>query len=373
MSATLLSHSVPSRSIELINSLEEQTVYPKLYWKSRERELAAIGAAEVRLELPDEKEMFFGGMAFSSSSKEDSCWKAFPRAYFFRPAEILFGTTSSPLQQQNSPNLIARKDSPSLPEWEGLVNLAIQAIEREELEKVVLGRKTTLTFDAKINPFAILRQLNSRTVFALQLDPSTTFLGATPETLYRRKGRELFTHAVAGTRPRGKDREEDLFLKAELLSCKKERLEFDIVRREIFKCLNPLSQTFTQSEIEVLQTSHLQHLSMNFTSTLKPGISDAKILATLHPTPATGGLPKDAALAFLGQHEPFDRGWYAGPIGWISDIETELAVGIRSALIIENEMHLFAGTGIVRGSHFEKEWNELEHKITPFLRDWRAQ
>lgn len=365
MFTTLLSPSVPSRSIELINSLEEHSVYPKLYWKSRERELAAVGAIQLMRELPEEKEMFFGGVAFSPKGKKDSCWKAFPGALFFRPQEILFGTASD--TAPSTPRLLSRTDSPSFSEWEATVNLALQAIEKEEFEKVVLARKTTLTFDEKLNPFAILKKLDNRILFLLQLDPSTTFLGATPETLYRRKEKELFTHAVAGTRARGKDREEDLLLKEELLTSKKDRLEFDLVRKEIFKILTPLSQAVNPGQIEVLLSQKLQHLSMNFSATLKPGIADAKILKALHPTPATAGFPREPALAFLEAHEPFDRGWYAGPIGWVSDIETDFAVGIRSALIIENEMHLFAGTGIVKGSRYEKEWEELEHKIAPFL------
>lgn len=372
MFTTLLSPSAPSRSIELINSLEEHSDYPKLYWKSRDKEIAAVGTLQRMHTLPEEKEMFFGGMAFSSAPAKDTLWKNFPRVHFFQPAEILFGSNDSPLQNRPNPKLISRKDTPSLSEWQQLVTLALEAIEREAFDKVVLARQTTLTFDQKINPFQVLKQLNSRTVFAWQLDPSTTFLGATPETLYRRQGKELFTHALAGTRPRGKDREEDLLLKAELLSSKKERVEFDLVRREIFKKLRDFSSSVAESQIEVLATPTVQHLSMNFSSTLKPGISDTKILQALHPTPATAGFPRDPALAFLAEHEPFDRGWYAGPIGWVSDIETDLAVGIRSALIIENTMHLFAGTGIVRGSRFEQEWEELEHKIAPFLRIYRS-
>ncbi|MEZ4744549.1 MAG: chorismate-binding protein [Calditrichia bacterium] len=88
----------------------------------------------------------------------------------------------------------------------------------------------------------------------------------------------------------------------------------------------------------------------------------------LHPTPAVGGYPKDLALPKISELEPFDRGWYAGPIGWFSKNAAEFAVAIRSGMVYHNKLLLYAGAGIVPGSEPEKEWDELENKISNFMR-----
>ena len=101
--------------------------------------------------------------------------------------------------------------------------------------------------------------------------------------------------------------------------------------------------------------NRLQHLKVRFQGHLCDGVSDADLLAALHPTPAVAGYPREASLRFLREHEPFDRGWYAGPVGWIGADATEFAVAIRSTLIEGNRAHLFSGAGIVAGSDAEQE------------------
>ena len=89
-------------------------------------------------------------------------------------------------------------------------------------------------------------------------------------------------------------------------------------------------------------------------------------LSKLHPTPAVGGFPKYQALELIQQIEPFERGWYAAPVGWVGYDQAEFAVAIRSGLIDRNQLLLFAGAGIVRGSQSEEEWAEIETKICHF-------
>jgi menaquinone-specific isochorismate synthase len=110
----------------------------------------------------------------------------------------------------------------------------------------------------------------------------------------------------------------------------------------------------------------VQHLYNRFSGTLKPQVTDRDLLQALHPTPAMGGFPREKALAFLEKRECFDRGWYAAPLGWISPDRADFVVGIRSALVLGNDLHVFAGGGIVQGSIPQQEWEELEHKISPF-------
>ena len=87
----------------------------------------------------------------------------------------------------------------------------------------------------------------------------------------------------------------------------------------------------------------------------------------MHPTPAVGGFPKEAAFMEIGKRETFDRGWYAAPIGYISPNQSHHLVAIRSALIEEDAIRLFAGTGLVNGSTPPREWDELEHKISQYM------
>ena len=122
----------------------------------------------------------------------------------------------------------------------------------------------------------------------------------------------------------------------------------------------------------ILKLSRLQHLYSNIRGLLKDGIGDSDILQHLHPTPAVGWYPKNEAMRYIEDIEPFDRGWYAGPVGWVSSDAAEFAVAIRSAITTENKLILYAGAGIVPGSDPEKEWAEIENKIANYLKVYQV-
>jgi menaquinone-specific isochorismate synthase len=113
--------------------------------------------------------------------------------------------------------------------------------------------------------------------------------------------------------------------------------------------------------------ARIQHLRTRFSGHLKPGVSNFEIISALHPSAAVGGYPVKTAPALLHQFEPFDRGWYAGQMGWISADSAEFVVAIRSALLSDTQLDLFSGAGIVADSHPEAEWDEIEAKIGLFL------
>ena len=110
-----------------------------------------------------------------------------------------------------------------------------------------------------------------------------------------------------------------------------------------------------------------QHLRSNVQGTLKADVDDGMLLKRLHPTPAVGGYPTDNALPEIARIEPFNRGWYAAPVGWVGSDSAQFAVGIRSGLVEGNELSLFSGAGIVRGSDPDAEWREVENKIQDFI------
>jgi menaquinone-specific isochorismate synthase len=257
--------------------------------------------------------------------------------------------------------------TPSQENWIALIEKTLGSIEGQAFEKVVMARRSTYLCNHPIHALELLSRMKAKGAihFAVQFEKGSTFIGATPERLYRRNGRMLFTEAVAGTRKRGKTDEEDARLEKELLENQKERREFNFVKTSIEQALKPYSSTISsECEDTVLKTPNVQHLHNLFTAELDEGASDAEILSALHPTAAMGGLPKLSALEYLLQSEPFERGWYASPLGFISQSQAEFAVGIRSALIKENRLNLFAGTGIVAGSIPQNEWEELEHKTS---------
>jgi menaquinone-specific isochorismate synthase len=91
-------------------------------------------------------------------------------------------------------------------------------------------------------------------------------------------------------------------------------------------------------------------------------------MAALHPTPAVGGHPTSDALKAIRDLEPFDRGWYAGPVGWIGSRGAEFAVALRCGLVRRDTLSLYSGCGIVEGSKPDAEWKEIEQKISDFIR-----
>ena len=118
------------------------------------------------------------------------------------------------------------------------------------------------------------------------------------------------------------------------------------------------------SEPGLRRTATVQHLHTPFRGTTDRRRHVLELVARLHPTPATAGLPRATSMALIRQHEGFDRGWYAGPVGWLDARgDGEFAVALRSALVRDNTALLYAGCGIVAGSDPEREYVEAGAKL----------
>ncbi|MBM3198822.1 MAG: isochorismate synthase [Chlamydiae bacterium] len=263
-------------------------------------------------------------------------------------------------------------DLPTQEGWSLAIHEALQAIQRGELDKVVLARKTIFAVDPSYSPFAFLLHLLQGSinadVFAFQLqEDSPLFLGASPERLFVRKDNIVQTEAIAGTRKRGKTLEEDLALAQDLLEKTKDREEISHVETFLREKLSLLCESpVDESSLSLVKTQTVQHLHRSYRGSLRDGITDQNILFSLHPTPAVSGFPQQASLRKIALLESFSRGWYAGSLGWSSPLESHFTVAIRSACVDGSHLHAFAGTGIVTGSTPEAEWEELDHK----LRHW---
>jgi menaquinone-specific isochorismate synthase len=271
------------------------------------------------------------------------------------------------------PSILKRNDLPNHDGWLSSVHQGIEEIKTGHYQKIVLARESAFTLDQTVNPCVLLNRLreitSACTFYFLQFDPQKIFLGASPERLFWLNGKKLATEAIAGTRARGASSEDDRVLRESLLNSAKDRDEHRHVVEMIRDQLTPLCrdiQLAPDPQLLSLMSGH--HLATKFTAELKSSVSCADILSSLHPTPAVAGTPTGQALAAIRKLEPFDRGWYAAPVGYIGRDNFEFIVAIRCGLLEEKTLRLYSGAGIVEGSNPQAEWEEIEHKIEQFLR-----
>ncbi len=273
--------------------------------------------------------------------------------------------------------LESRRDEPTQDAWRRNIQTVLSEIREKVCEKVVLARRTRFDFNRPLNPWLIARQLKNVTPnsyhFCFQFSADRMFLGASPERLFIRSQNAVESEALAGTRPRGKSESDDHRLKGELKSSGKEQHEHRVVVRMIEDALKPLCRTLDVHPQEILSVPNGHHLRTRFHGLLNDDIHDEEIFASLHPTPAVGGVGTDEALEIIEDLEGFSRGWYTGAIGYVGIDQTEFVVAIRSAMVHDRQMTVYAGAGIVEGSTAKDEWQEIEHKIGNFLRVLNAK
>jgi menaquinone-specific isochorismate synthase len=405
--------------------LGSQDYEQKIYWADRNNsfETASIGeSASFAIEDLNQRHIlvekleellkrstdgirFYGGMRFPSEKQNDtnsSDWQHFGAGKFVLPRfelirehgqtqfvcnlnaetdvslkdtilselkRVNFETTENELTTQP---FELRTDLPLFDGWQSNVQAILDDFTKSKIEKIVLARQSIFEFKENCDAQAIIGRLTESTPncfhYLFQPVKGTSFIGASPELLYKRVGREIASEAVAGTRRRGRDDMEDDGLGRELLSDEKEKREHQYVVDNIKAALDSICQTLKYDQTESLfKLARVQHLLSRFNGTLRDDATDSAILSLLHPTSAVGGFPSDIAQKRISECEPFDRGWYAGAIGWLAKDAAEFAVGIRSGLVNGKKLSLYSGAGIVKGSVPKREWDEIESKIGSFL------
>lgn len=249
------------------------------------------------------------------------------------------------------------------------VTAATAAIAEGRYEKIVIARAKDLLAGAPFDPPEVLTGLRARFpdchAFSVGNGAGAAFIGASPETLVRVRGGCLETEALAGSAPRGRTAQDDAAHAAGLLKSEKDLREhalvLDSIRRRLARCGISIDEP---GKARVRQLSNVQHLQTPVSAKVAEGTDLLRVVGELHPTPAVGGTPRGAAVADIAKIEPFDRGLYAGPIGWIDHRgEGEFFVAIRSALVEGPKARLFAGAGIVRGSDPDREFEETDLKF----------
>ncbi|NIR44398.1 MAG: isochorismate synthase [Gemmatimonadetes bacterium] len=288
-----------------------------------------------------------------------------PAALAIQTLRLAATAASQPANTQPLPlKLISETDERQA--WTRSVRSLIEDIAAGRLRKAVLARSLRLVGRTRIANLLSHTICQPASAFCYLVQPTvnSAFLGATPELLYRRGGRAIESEALAGTRPRGADHEVDERLARELLASAKDAEEQALVHDHIASALQPLCETLeAEPQPHLVKLKDMQHLRTRVRGRLREGVGDADVLTALHPTPALCGSPREEALAALRRLEPFDRGLFGGVVGVLGEDEAELAVAIRGALVHDDELRLFAGSGIVAGSEPDGEWLETELKL----------
>ena len=342
--------------MNLFHWLSGHALFPKVYYCDKESglERAAVGALRTFSTPPQERLRCYGGVAFPSQKKERE-WQAYGPCLFWQPAsEKVQKREKKEEPKEKHHEIVHREESHTFDTFAQQIALLNSAIQSKSVEKVVLARKNTLTLKEAPCVWQLLERLSFKcqnaTLFAFQMDAENAFFGASPETFFRRKGSSLTIDALAGS-SQGAMRDKEL-------------LEFSYVKQFIQSAAEPFATKLTWEKEEcLLQTTHLSHLYNVAHLDVKKSYSDRALLHALHPTPAVGGMMKDQALGWIDRLEPFQRGWYASPVGYLSQDETHLSVALRSGRIESNRLHLFAGAGIVAGAQAKEEWDEIDLKM----------
>lgn len=391
----------------------------RVYWASRggEEEVAGVGVADLvsigeadgadslvrrldrRLNGGAGAARYFGGMRFDRQGASDASWRDFGALRFVLPRFELSNTGSSSvlacqwlrseatarsiLEEANALRFRPGEDGmdttttgprhlPDRSAWNAAVSRVLGLVSEGSVDKLVLARKSTYRFSVEPDPLACLDALRPGAthcyLFCFIPSPGRAFLGVSPERLYRREGGRIRCEAIAGTRMRSRAVSRDRQLERDLIDSEKERREHDYVVRGIRESVGRLCRSLRDGAgVSVVKLWQCQHLMQTFQGVLQSGVGDADLLNALHPTPAVGGYPARRALRAIAEMETFDRGWYAGPVGWVGRDAAEFAVAIRSGLFEGSRLSVFAGAGIVAGSEAGIEWKELDQKTSHFL------
>lgn len=348
----------------------------------------------------------FGGFAFHDDHEPSGTWTGFPAAQFVLPAvqlssagdetwltvtrageavdsaaveDALTAATerveSLPAMQPSGPRPGVESTTPRTDEaaWCEQVEAVVDRITSGDLRKAVLANALRATLAADADARDLLERLRQSypSCFRFLVEPTgdAAFLGATPERLVTLTDGDVETTALAGSVGRGDTPEEDAELAEWLRDSEKLRHEQRLVTDAIVEQLAAFGEV-SVGDRGVRKLSNIQHLNTPITASVDAETHVLDVAAALHPTPAVGGLPPDAALDVIQETESFDRGWYAAPVGWFDgEGEGTFAVGLRSAVAHDSTVTMFAGNGIVGDSDPREEYEEVQLKYRPILHE----
>ena len=251
--------------------------------------------------------------------------------------------------------------------YEKAVDIIKNYIVNGDAMQVVLSQRLSISFQSKpINLYRALRSLNpSPYMYFLDLE-DFQIVGSSPEILVRLEDNIVTVRPIAGTRPRGKTKSEDLALEKDLLEDPKELAEhlmlIDLGRNDLGRVADMGSVNLTDKMI-IERYSHVMHIVSNVTGELKKGMNAMDVLRSTFPAGTVSGAPKIRAMEIIDELEPVKRGVYSGAVGYISwNGNMDTAIAIRTAVIKDKTLHIQAGAGIVADSIPKNEWDETMNK-----------
>lgn len=254
-------------------------------------------------------------------------------------------------------------------DWCSAVAEATQRIRAGSADKVVLARAVDIVTDRPVRAGAVLSHLR-RAFPGSHLFSIDGFVGASPEMLVERDGETVRAHPMAGTAPRSGDPDTDARLADALRASSNTRDEhrrtIDMVHDTLLPYCSYLDE---DAEPRIVAVANVQHLATWLEGRLSdPTTSVLELVARLHPTPAVGGTPRQAALDMIDELEQLDRGRYAGPVGWVDAAGNgRWIVGIRSAVLGPTVATAYAGVGVVADSDPRSELAETRAKLQTIL------
>lgn len=345
----------------------------------------------------------YGGFSFFEAADLGSPWEAFDPAAFVLPAiqivleperTLLTGVGAGIDRLEEAADTIrdvaaegkgsAKFESPEAgstgaefrtdrSDWMERVRTVRDRIRDGDLEKAVLSAAYDVALDGHLPLASVMGALETRypdcyrfSFSPPRADRRTTFFGASPERLVTKRDRRLETEALAGTVERGDSPDEDERRRRRLQENETLAREHAVVADRIREQLTELGADVQIGDRTVRTLENVHHLKTPMSASLPPDVHVLDLVATLHPTPALGGHPREAARSLIAEVESTVRGWYGAPIGWFDATGNgSFAVGIRSALARDGTATLYAGNGIVAGSDPETEYRELAAKFEP--------
>ncbi|WP_418935203.1 isochorismate synthase, partial [Haemophilus sp.] len=369
--------------VDLLVWMKGQPVYPQFYLRFRDepKTVAAVGKvrsfSDVDLAQQFIQEHDFplvGGLQFQGESQfilpqvlmeqqnGETVVSVFVEPNDLNSAKTILNsfermTALLPLNQLTIENVESKANQGTWCDW---VKQALTRIRQGELTKLVLANETVFHIQGELNGkdfLAVSQAKNSGCYHFLWADNAQNcFVGSTPERLFARDNRLLFTEALAGTAPVSDNPSENNERANWLLNDEKNLNENWLVVEDISQNISHLVEQITVDDVALKPLRKVQHLIRKMQAKLTALCTDADLLKAIHPTAAVSGLPQQQAKKALAEIETFDRRWYAGTLGVMSQHLSEFCVTIRSAFIEENRVRVFAGAGIVEGSQPVEEW-----------------
>lgn len=305
-------------------------------------------------------------ITFDSQSKEESILVV-PAETFVLSDKACFRITAQAEEETQSVQGVLGEFRTGLQTDEKFlssVESALAAIEKGQIEKVVLAKDLILPISSEPDLGEPLRRLHNRYPDCWTYKIGNVF-GASPELLLKAEDGQVSARVLAGTAGRGTDPDVDKAIADGLAHSLKNKHEHLYAVQSLVSELEPFCENVEFDEEPFsLALPDLWHLATDVRGTLKPQFTLLDVIQKLHPTAAVAGTPREQAITLIRELEPFDRGGYAGPVGWLSSNGSgEIAIALRGGVIEENQIRAIAGCGIVSESTPQAELDETELKF----------